>query len=161
MRLRKIGMISALVAVMLMSFSSLAFAQEVEGEVDISGHGWLAARGTGEATLDMGGWIRVHIDGDVAITNLGDDFEVRILAATDETARTESVGPDVLLEGFEGWVGVHGTHFLIQMEGDLQFRAHGRGTAHLEGTGIYKTRYGRVHTWSNLGVDVAIDADTE
>lgn len=158
MRRMRIGLIAALAAVMVLGVAVAAAAQEDgSGSADVAGRGWLAAKGTGNATLDMGGWIKVRMDGDVAITNLGDDFEVRLRAHDSDEAVTESVGPDVELNDYEGWVAVRGTHFLIEMEGDIAFRAHGHGVAYLEGTGIYKTRRGPVRVWDPAGAEIAIE----
>jgi len=155
---RKTGVIVALVAILVMALAGVASAQEAESaQADVWGKGWLKAKGTGNATLDMGGWIKVAIDGDVAITNLGDDFEVRLRVDGSDSYLTESVGPDVLLEEFEGWVGVRGNHFLIELEGELKFRAHGGGVAYLEGEGVYKTRRGPIKVWDVGGVEIAIE----
>ena len=158
MRFKKTGITIALAAVFVMAFAGVATAQETEsGKADVWGKGWLAAKGTGNATLDMGGWIKMYIDGDVAVTNLGENFEVRLRVDGTEQYVTESVGPDVLLEDFTGWVGVRGNHFLIELEGELKFKAHGGGVAYLEGTGIYKTRRGPFRVWDTGGVEIAIE----
>lgn len=106
----------------------------------------------------MGGYIRVHIDGNVAINNLGDEFEVRIKSDSDAAERLAS-GPDVVLNDFEGWVVVRGNHFAIHLEGRMALHAHGRGAANLKGHGTYKTNNGRPHRWDPTGRDLAIEAD--
>lgn len=156
MRLKRITLVAALVAVMVLGMTAVAGAQEEGGKADVAGRGWLAAKGTGNATLDMGGWIKMKVAGDVAITNLGDDFEVRLRAEGSDEALTESVGPDVELNDYEGWLAVRGSHFLIEMEGDITFRAHGHGVAYLEGTGLYKTRRGPIRAWDVGGLEIAI-----
>ena len=60
----------------------------------------------------------------------------------------------MLLEDFEGWIGVRGNHFLIELEGELEFRAHGGGVAYLEGEGVYKTCRGPIKVW-NVGASTS------
>ena len=156
MKFKRTSVVLALAAVALMAFTPIASAQETDGGPDVAGKGWLKARGTGNATLDMGGKIRVYIDGDVAITNLGDRFQVKLRTDRNQDYATESVGPDVLLEDFSGWLVVKGNHFVIEMEGSMKFKAKGKGAAYLEGEGVYKTRRGRPQPWDPAGVEVRI-----
>lgn len=156
MRQTRIGLIAALTAVLVLGLVPSALASD--GEVDLSGYGWLAARGTGEAALDMGGWIEVRIDGDVSIVDVAGDAQVRIRSA-EEDAYALASRPEVELSNFNGWVAVRGHHFVIRLKGDIRFRAHGHGFAYLEGSGIYRTRNGHVRTWSSSGAEVEISAD--
>ncbi|NND04415.1 MAG: hypothetical protein HKN91_16690 [Acidimicrobiia bacterium] len=156
MKFKRTSVVLALAAVALMAITPIASAQETDGGPDVAGKGWLKARGTGNATIDMGGKIRVFIDGDVAITNLGDRFQVKLRTDRARAYVTESVGPDVLLQDFTGWLVVKGNHFLIEMEGSMKFKAKGKGAAYLEGNGIYKTRRGHPHRWDPAGLEVRI-----
>ena len=156
MKFKRTSVVLALAAVALMAITPIASAQETDGGPDVAGKGWLKARGTGNATIDMGGKIRVFIDGDVAITNLGDRFRVRLRTDRAQDYVTESVGPDVLLQDFTGWLVVKGNHFIIEMEGSMKFKARGKGDAYLEGNGIYKTRRGHPRLWDPAGSEVRI-----
>jgi len=155
-KFKRTSVVLALGAVALMAVTPIASAQETDASPDVAGKGWLKARGTGNATIDMAGQIVVYIDGDVAITSLGDRFRVKLRTDRAQDYITESVGPDVLLEDFTGWLVVRGNHFVIEMEGSMKFKARGKGAAYLEGKGIYKTRRGHPHRWDPAGVEVRI-----
>lgn len=158
MKFKRTSVVLGLAAVAFMALTPVAGAQETDAGPDVAGKGWLWARGTGTATIDMSGKIVVYIDGDVAITNLGDRFRVKLRTDRSLDYMTESVGPDVLLEDFSGWLLVRGSHFVIEMEGPMKFKARGKGAAYLEGNGIYKTRRGHPHLWDPAGAEVRIGA---
>ena len=161
MKFKRLSIVLALASVAVMAIVPVASAEETSGGPDVAGKGWLKARGNGEATIDMSGKIRVYIDGDVAITSLGDRFQVKLRTDNTREYVTESVGPDVLLTDFTGWIVVRGDHFVIEMEGKMRFKARGKGAAYLEGNGIYKTRRGRPHLWDPAGIEVAIQAPVD
>jgi hypothetical protein len=163
MRKLKLGAMIVAAAAMTIGAAGVAAAQDdteqqETREVDVAGRGSLRAHGTGVVNINMGGYIRVHIDGNLAINNLGDEFDVRIESDANATERLAS-GPDVVLNDFEGWVVVRGNHFAIHLEGRMTLHAHGRGAANLMGQGIYKTNNGRPHRWDPTGRDLAIEAD--
>jgi hypothetical protein len=154
MRLRRTIALIALVALLVVAASAVALA---ESEATVAGRGWLVARGTGTATLDMGGWIKMKIDGDVTINDFDGDLSVRI--ASSEAALDEAEdrrGPEVVLRDFEGYLVVRGSHFLLKATGTMKFKAHGHGFAYLVGEGIYKTRRGLVRPWDEAaaGLDL-------
>lgn len=161
MRFKRTSILLALATVAVMAVAPAASAHESEGGPDVAGKGWLKARGNGEAAIDMRGKIRVYIEGDVTITNLGDRFQAKLRTDPDHAYITESVGPDVVLDDFTGWLVVRGEHFVIQMDGKMRFKARGKGAAYLEGNGIYKTRRGRPHLWDPAGVEVAIQGPVD
>jgi hypothetical protein len=147
MRFKKTIALVALVALLLVALSAMALAQD---EATVSGTGWLAARGTGTATLDMGGWIKMKIDGDVTVDDFEGDLAVRIASSENALDQAESRrGPEIVLEGFEGYLAVRGSHFLLRAAGTMKFKAHGHGFAYLVGEGIYKTRRGPVRPWDD------------
>ncbi len=156
MKFKRTSTVLALAAVALMAITPIAGAQETDGGPDVAGKGWLKARGTGNAAIDMSGKIRVYIEGDVAITSLGDRFRVKLRTDRAQDYVTESVGPDVVLNDFTGWLVVTGSHFVIDMEGSMKFKAIGKGAAYLEGNGLYKTRRGLVRPWDPAGVAARI-----
>ena len=75
--------LAALAAVFVGLLGATAFA----GEADVSGQGWLAARGKGSVTVDRGGTFRMEVAGDVEIRDLAGDMTVRI-----DGAATRSTG---------------------------------------------------------------------
>jgi len=155
MRFRKSIALLALTALLLVALSTVALA---DSEATVSGRGWLAARGTGTATLDMGGWIKMKIDGNVSINDFDGDLAVRIASSEASLDQAESrFGPEIVLEEFEGYLAARGSHFLLRAEGTMKFKAHGHGFAYLVGEGAYKTRRGPVRTWDDAteGLDLA------
>ncbi len=128
----------ALAAVFVGIFGATAFA----GEADVAGEGWLAARGKGSVTVDMGGTMRMRIDGDVVIRDVAGDMSVEI-----DGAAPPARGTVIRLEDFDGKVVVTGTHFVLRAEGTGAFVAKGHGFASLDGRGVYKTRDGAIHPW--------------
>jgi hypothetical protein len=147
MRFKKTIALVILAALLVVALSTTALAQD---EATVSGSGWLAARGTGTATLDMGGWIKMKINGDVTINDFAGNLAVRI--ASSETALNQAEprrGPEIALEAFEGYLAVSGSHFLLRADGKMKFKAHGHGFAYLAGEGIYKTRRGYVRPWDD------------
>ena len=155
MRLRKTIALVALTALLVVAFSTAALA---DSEATVSGTGWLAARGTGTATLDMGGWIKMKVDGDVTINDFDGDLVFRIASTEAALDSAEArFGPEIVLKDFQGYLTARGSHFLLRAEGSMKFLAHGHGFAYLVGEGIYKTRRGPVRTWDNAaqGLDLA------
>jgi hypothetical protein len=119
-----------------------AVALAAEGETDIAGRGWLACRGRGVAELDMGGTLRLQINGDVTIEDVAGDARVFINdREDDDTARTT----DIVLTDFEGGIKVTGSHFVVVAKGTMRFGAVGHGFAHLDGKGVCK--YGPYRAW--------------
>ena len=154
MRLKRTMALIAMVALLVVAFSAAALA---ESEATLSGHGWLAARGTGTATLDMGGWIKMKIDGNVTINDFDGDLTFRVASSEAALEETESRrGPDVVLDDFEGYLAVRGSHFLLRANGTMTFKAHGHGFAYLAGEGVYKTRRGPARPWDEAvaGLDL-------
>ncbi len=135
----------ALAAVFVGLLGATAFA----GETDVAGEGWLAARGKGTMSVDMGGTLRMEVAGNVEIRDLAGDMTVRI-----DGADARSAGTSIDLTDFRGRIVVEGSHFVVHARGRGRFVAHGHGFAHLEGRGVYKTRNGDPQPW---GGDVEVD----
>lgn len=148
MRLR----IAVLGIVSVLGLVSPSAALAAEGEATVDGRGWLHAYGTGHATLDMKGSLRMRIDGDVVIDDLAGDMTVEITSGP----APESLGPEIVLHDFHGTILVRGSHFVVDARGRMSFTAHGAGVAHLEGRGVYGTRGGRPHPWSPGGADIEL-----
>lgn len=130
--------LAALAALFVGLLGATAFA----GEADVAGRGWLAARGTGTMTVDMGGTLRMEVAGDVEIRDVGGDMKVWIDGTT-----ARSAGTSIELNDFRGRLVVEGSHFVVRAEGKGRFVARGHGFAHLEGHGVYKTRHGDPQPW--------------
>lgn len=152
MRLGRAMVVTTLATTMVIGTGSVASAVE-EDRITVSGSGWLAARGVGSATLDMGGWIRMQLDGSLTIDDVDGDLEVRIATSRAglDSAPERLGGPEVVLRDFRGYVAVRGSHFLAKAEGRMRFVARGTGFAYLEGRGVYKTRRGDFHRWDPAG----------
>ncbi|KAG1649134.1 Carbon monoxide dehydrogenase large chain [Nymphon striatum] len=135
------------VLVGVMALPGVAQAQEA-GDVTVEGRGWLAARGTGDVDIDMGGRIRLHVEGDVVITDHAGDMRVRFRSAPN-AAEEERTG-NVVLTDHRGAVGVVGTDFSISVNGKVVLKAHGRGQANLVGEGTYRTRNGDRTVWDGM-----------
>ncbi|MDJ0767645.1 MAG: hypothetical protein QNJ12_02585 [Ilumatobacter sp.] len=143
--------------------AGLAAAQSDEstGDPTVEGRGSLAAKGTGDVEIDMGGWIRLRADGDVILTDRAGDmrFVVRGVDDRDGAPAEAEADTEVILSDFTGGVYVRGSDFSVIVDGDVELFAHGRGQAWLEGSGLYKTRYGDVTAWDGMvelgGSDVA------
>ncbi len=60
-----------------------------------------------------------------------------------------------MLDDFTGTIFVRGRKFRVRVDGATEFVARGRGTAFLQGHGVWRTR--RNHgTWSQGGRNLAI-----
>ena len=159
--------VSAALAIAVVAFAGVAGAQTDDeaatGQATISGRGWLWAVGRGDATLDMGGKLRMLINGDVEINDVEGDMSVRIVSEDalfdDDPEGEDLFGPEAVLNDFEGGLVVTGTHFVVEASGTMHFFAQGHGVADLEGTGLYKTRKMRIpRTWSHLGTRLELGA---
>ena len=141
--------VATIVAVMatLVALPGVAQAQE-SGDVTIAGRGWLHAAGTGQADLDMGGHLRLHVDGDVTITDNAGDMRVRLRGVSDVAEEERST--NVSLTDFRGFVNVRGTNYSVHIDGKLVLNAHGRGQANLVGDGWYRTRHGGRTVWDGV-----------
>lgn len=124
------------------AFSAVAFAQEDgegsgKGQQDISGTGALWARGTGSADLDVvDGKVQIRLSGDITITGPA-GLDVRING--EHGAMAEGGNTVVVLTDFDGTVGVKGSDFTIDADGDIALRGRGTGSATLTGQGHWKT----------------------
>lgn len=141
-----IGLLAVMMAG-LFALPATALAQE-GGEVTVEGRGRLHAKGTGEVDIDMGGHIRLRIDGNVTIVDNAGDMRVRLRGTSDANEQERST--NVSLTDFRGFVTVNGTDFSVTLDGQVLLHAQGRGEAHLVGDGVYKTRSGDTTAWNGL-----------
>lgn len=126
-----------------------ASAQAEHDDPTVEGRGWLWAKGTGDVEIEMGGRIQAQLNGgDVKITDHAGDLRLFVDNREDELARAQSL--EIELDDFVGGLEVRGSHFTIEMEGEMRFRAHGKGQAWLDGQGVYKTRRGPVRVWDGM-----------
>jgi|GEM_PF-1639394 len=144
---RLIAALAVAVLAAIFALPGVAHAHD-DGDVTVEGRGWLYARGTGDVDIDMGGRIRLQVDGDVTITDHAGDMQIRLRssAAANEEERTTNVS----LSDFRGAIGVRGTDFTVSVDGKVVLNAHGRGQANLVGDGVYKTRNGDRTVWDGL-----------
>ena len=139
-----------LLAVMLAGLFALpatALAQD-SGEVTVEGRGRLHAKGAGDVDIDMGGHIRLRVDGNVTIVDNAGDMRVRLRGASDSSEEERLT--NVSLTDFRGFINVRGTDFSVTVDGQVLLHAQGRGQANLVGEGVYKTRNGEVTPWDGL-----------
>ena len=143
------GMILAIGAI-----SAVAFAQDGDtGKVDIEGRGALWAHGTGSVDLDVRhGRVQMQLSGDITITGPA-GLDVRING--DAQPRIEGGQTVIVLSDFDGTIGVRGTDFTIDAEGDVKLRGRGAGSATLVGEGRWRTLHDS-GTWD--GVERALPA---
>jgi len=142
------------VAVLMVTLGGLfALPAVASAQVDdptVEGRGWLYAKGTGSVEIDMGGVIRMAIDGDLIVTDHAGDMQVDIDGGAQRFAEPEGGGTDVILNDFSGTVRVKGSNFSVSFDGDIKLQAHGHGQAWLDGQGIYKTRRGPLRPWNGM-----------
>ena len=143
-------LISALAVTVGIVLAPAGFASAQDDEPTVEGTGWLAAKGSGSADIDMGGRLRVRVDGDVILTDHAGDMKVDLRGGSDRTAEATEDGADVILNDYVGRIRVQGTDFSIQIDGEVKLVARGRGQAWLEGQGIYKTRRGDPMVWDGM-----------
>jgi hypothetical protein len=132
----------ALVLAGLFALPGVASAQD--GEATVEGRGWLWARGEGTVDIDMGGRIRLHVDGDVTVTDNAGDMRIRLRGGS---GPEEERATNVSLDDFRGTIHVHGSDFTVSVDGKVVLNAHGHGRAVLVGEGVYKTRHGDRMVW--------------
>ena len=125
-------------------------ATEAAGDPTVAGRGWLAAMGSGDVEIDMGGHLRMWVEGDVILTDRAGDMHFVVRGSEEREAENAEAGLDVILNDFRGILRVRGSDFSIDVDGEVLFLAHGRGEATLQGTGLYKTRYGNIRPWDGL-----------
>jgi hypothetical protein len=143
------SIVLAIVMAVVMAMSATALGQTDETADDATDRpvGRLWAFGSGTAGLDVErGIVRMWIVGDVTITGPA-RLDVRIDSwATDgpEPANAESDGgAEVILTGFAGSVLVRGADYSVEGDGVIAIKGAGRGTAGLDGTGLWRTRRDR------------------
>lgn len=155
---KRLVTVMALVTALLM-VSGLAVAQEADTQHDgvvLHGQGKLWARGKGTAVLNMGGTLRMHIRGNVVITDIAGDATIVINGgeAAPPADLAEDGGTTVVLENFTGNLFVKGSHFRVRARGRMVFVARGKGIAFLHGRGVWRTLHNRGR-WSGDRLDIA------
>ena len=142
------------VAVLMVILAGLfALPGVASAQVDdptVEGRGWLYAKGTGSVDIDMGGRIRMRLDGDVIITDHAGDLRVELHGGAEQRQAEAESGTDIILNDFTGALRVRGSNFTVHADGDVMLNAHGRGSAWLEGDGVYKTRRGDRMVWDGM-----------
>ena len=160
---RLILMVTVVLMVVVVVGSAVAWAQETERPADsetaLAGRGSLDASGSGTASLEMRGVLRMAVDGDVAIVDITGDAKVHI-GSTGQSARDAEPltgQPTYELTDFQGAIGVVGSHFTVEVDGFTAFKARGGGKAELVGEGVWRTRndWG---FWSDPGVALSIES---
>lgn len=144
-----VGLVAVLMAG-LFALPGVANAQEIEAdsEATVEGRGWLYASGTGDVDIDMGGKIRLRVDGDVTVTDHAGDMRILTRGGSDLTEQERSA--NVVLTDWRGVIKVRGSDFTVTVDGQVVLNAHGRGQANLDGEGVYKTRNGDRMAWDGL-----------
>lgn len=146
---RKLLATLGLTAAGLLVVPGLAAAQ-TDDDPTAAGRGWLAAKGSGEVEIDMGGAFRARVDGDVTITDNAGDMRFEVAGVPDRSAEAHEPGSEIELEDFRGAIHVLGSNLSISIEGQVALQAHGHGRAWLEGNGIYRGRYSEWKAWDGM-----------
>ena len=168
MRKRLIAVLALVTGLMMVA--SVAVAQEAPSTVTetdlieetdangtfIHGRGQLFARGTGHVVLNMGGTLRLRLNGSAVITDLAGDATIVVDDGPETDFAAAGDGTKVVLTNFNGAVYVRGSHFKVNTRGNMAFLARGKGWAFLQGDGIWRTRHNS-GTWSQGGARYAID----
>ncbi len=142
--------------------SAVAWAQEtdrpVDAETELEGKGFLNASGSGTASLEMRGVLRIAVDGDVVIVDIAGDARVRIGSSGQSRDDAEAFAsqPTYELTDFQGAIRVVGSHFTVEVNGFTAFKARGGGQAELDGEGVWKTR-NNWGFWSETGVTLGLE----
>lgn len=114
----------------------------------VAGRGWLAAMGTGDVEIDMGGHVRAWAEGDVTLTDHAGDMRFVVRGAEERAADDAAAdGLEVVLEDFRGALRVRGSGFTVEIDGQTFLVAHGRGRAWLDGEGLYIASGGDIQPW--------------
>jgi len=135
------------VCVSLLVAPGTASAQETD-DTTVEGRGWLAARGTGDVDITMGGEIRLRVEADVTIVDHAGDLQVRLRGGSDSDATERTL--DVTLTDYDGQINVRGSDFTVTVDGQASLRARGKGAATLIGEGVYRTRNGNPTVWDGF-----------
>lgn len=156
-------MVMLAVVVTVVVGSAVAWAQETDSpsatETVLSGKGFLNAAGSGTASLEMRGRLRMAADGDVLIVDIAGDAKVHIASSGQAARDAEALAsqPTYELNDFQGAIGVVGSHFTVEVDGFTAFKARGGGKAELVGEGVWKTR-NNWGFWSDAGVTLALES---
>ena len=113
-----------------------------ESDTNLSGRGFLKASGSGTVSIEMGGVLRMAVDGDVTIVDVAGDARVQIADPGTRSESAEELTSDTTYEltNFQGVIRVAGSDFTVEVDGFTAFHARGEGEATLAGEGVWKTR---------------------
>ncbi|MDH3705318.1 MAG: hypothetical protein OES57_04590 [Acidimicrobiia bacterium] len=141
-------LVVVLTAVLAVPTAALAQTAESSSDVTLAGRGWLKARGTGTAHIEMGGFQRLRLKGDVTIVDHAGDLRVTVRGQGQDAQRAQADDAGrVVLTDFDGLVKLKGTHFEVEAGGAMVIKAKGHGVAELDGNGVFRTRRGPWRTW--------------
>jgi len=150
-----------LAAMLAVPAAAMAQTDESASDVTLAGRGWLKARGTGTAHIEMGGFLRLRLEGDVTIVDHAGDLRVTVRGQSEDArrAQADASGRVVLLD-FDGVVKLKGSHFEIDADGSMVIKAKGHGVAELDGDGVFRTRRGPWRDWDGrpLAIGAGLDA---
>ncbi|MCP4246851.1 MAG: hypothetical protein GY778_07360, partial [bacterium] len=123
---------------------TVALAQtgsDANTERHLRGTGFLNASGSGSVSIEMGGIIRLAVEGDLTIVDLAGDARVHIVSPGTGRAGAEELAGETTyqLDGFQGVVRVAGSNFTVEVDGFSAFKARGTGSAYLTGEDVWKT----------------------
>ncbi len=149
-----------LAALALLIVGLVPAASAADGAADIEGAGTLWARGSGTAVIDGGGTVRMAIGGTVTIVDRAGDARVWVVGRSGAEEEMTTDSSVYNLTDFHGRIRVTGSDFEISADGRMRFRAVGRGTVLLKGTGVYRTRSG-FGRWPGTGTRLEIGAGTD
>lgn len=131
-----------------------------EGEVELSGTGWVIAQGDGTADISGTGmvWVTTLSGGTLTVSK---NAQVRAIGA----GTVENVDDKVEYKGY-GSALVTGTDISVEIQGtDLSLVAAGTGTVRLEGQGTFMAHgYGareQTKEWSEAGIEVDLATGEE
>lgn len=151
----RIGVLLLAIAALAMAAIAIvpatASAEPAPDDPTVEGRGALRARGTGTADLHMAGRLVANVNGDVSIVDHAGDLRLR-LGSGDAANRVDDGQPTYDFENFDGRLVARGSDFSIVIDGEIRFRARGRGEAFLDGEGVYKTRRGERMLWDGMVV---------
>jgi hypothetical protein len=124
------------------------------GSADVEGSGFLQAIGEGVIEIEGSGTVIMRGNGSVTVSP-----EESVIAAIGFGEKKINEDGSVTYTG-EGKVIVRGENISVYAEGSMRLNAKGVGTAHLEGTGVYKVHGFEVNSvgFEAIEVDESINA---
>ena len=155
------ALVLALAFVLALPAAAMAQSEASSSDATVAGRGWLKARGTGTAEVEMAGFMRLRLGGDVVIVDHAGDLKVTVRGQGIDARRQQTDADGrIVLSNFDGVIKLKGSHFEVAAEGQMVIKAKGMGKATLTGEGVFRTRRGPWRTWNGNVLPIGAGLDT-